>query len=82
MQSKEDIERHRRSEFREDLADAFSKGADVTARRIADVNGDQAFRRFTRTQKGKLMGWGGTRTWTEVPKFWHDVEATKLEDDL
>ena len=68
--------------MREELADAFSKGADVTVRRIAEVSEDPTYKRFSRTQKGKIMGWCRARTWEEVPKFWHDVEATKSEDDL
>ena len=28
------------------------------------------------------MGWCGAETWNQVPEFWHNVEATKSEDDL
>ncbi len=82
MQRSEEAEQGRRDEWRQDLKDAMEKGADVTARRIADVSGDPNYKRFSRTQKGKIMGWCGVRTWDEVPKFWHDVEATKSEDDV
>ena len=82
MQRSQEEERQRRNDWREDLADAFAKGADVTARRIAEVSRDPTYKRFSRTQKGKIMGWCGARTWDDVPKFLHDVEATESEDDL
>merc|ERR1712153_275330 len=40
MQRSHEADRRRRDEWKEDLTDAFEEGADVTARRITDVNGD------------------------------------------
>ena len=82
MQRSAEEERRQQVNLREELADAFSKGADVTARRIAEVSGDPTYKRFFRTQKGEIMGWCGAETWDQVPKFWHDIEVTKSEDDL
>jgi hypothetical protein len=82
MQRSEEAERRRREDLREELADVFLKGADITARRFAEVSGDPTYKRFSRTQKGKIMGWCGAKTWDNVPKFWHNVEATKSEDNL
>ena len=56
MQRSTAADQRRRDEWRQDLTDAFEKGADVTARRIADVSGDPNYKRFSRTQKGKIMG--------------------------
>ena len=49
-------ERRRRREFREDLKRAFSRGADITPRRITEVNKDSMYKKCTRTQRGKIMG--------------------------
>ena len=51
MQRSEETVRLRREDLREELADAFSRGADVTARRIVKVSGDSTYKRFSRTQR-------------------------------
>ena len=54
----------------------------MTARRSAEVSGDPTYKRLSRTQKGKIMGWCRAETWDTVPKFLHGVEATKSEDNM
>ena len=49
MQRSQEEERQRRDGWKEMLADAFSKGADVTVRQIAEVSGDPTYKRFSRT---------------------------------
>ena len=68
--------------MREELTDTFSRGVNVTARRMVEVSGDPTHNRFSKTQKGKIMGWCGAETRDRVPKFWHDFEATNSEDNL
>ena len=82
MQMSKEAKRRRQTKLRKELADAFLKRADVTVRRLAEVNGDPTYKRFSRTQKGKITGWCGVNTLDEVPKFWHNFEATELEDNL
>jgi hypothetical protein len=68
MQRHEEAKRRRKTKLREELVDAFSKGADATVRQLAEVSGGPTYKRFSRTQKGNIMGWCGVRTWDEVPK--------------
>lgn len=41
-----------------------------------------SFGRFTSTHKAKICSWVGVLTWDEVPKIWHDIAATRNDDDL
>ena len=55
MQRSAEEDQRRQDDWREELVDPFSKGVDVTARRIAEVSRDPTYKRFSRTQKGKTI---------------------------
>ena len=71
-----------RRQMVDDMANAYERGAEHAARRVAEAHGDGDYKRFSDTQKTTLMGLCGAESWDDIPNFWKEVERTKSKEDL
>ena len=56
MQRSKKAECHRQTKLREELADTFSRGSGIPAKRLTEVSGDPTYKRFSGMKKRKIMG--------------------------
>ena len=82
LQRQDERDAKMRRQMVDDMANAYERGAEHVARRVAEAHGDSDYKCFSDTQKATLMGLCGVERWDDIPNFWTEVERTKSEEDL
>ena len=65
-----------------EIANTYQAGVHDAMRLHHENESDTIYKRFTKVQRGGIMGWCGVRRWKDVKPIWKEIEQTKSEDDL